>query len=70
MNFGVASAQPVRTPGPTILENEPLDMAFPKLSAEGVGERVRSMSTRRGTGAVFAVEERVEVVDVGHWRKS
>lgn len=67
MNLGVASAHPVRTPGPTILENEPLDTALPKLSASGTGERVRSMSTRRGTTAVAAgVDDGVEEVVVGH----
>ncbi len=69
MNFGVASAHPVLTPGPAILENEPLDIAFPKLSADGTGSMLRSISTRRGRSAL--VNEEADVVDVvGNWRKS
>ena len=64
-NFGVASAQPVLTPGPAILENEPLDMAFPKLSGAGTGSNARSTSTSRGKIA-FDNEEVEDVGEVGH----
>ena len=48
MNLGVASDHPVRTPGPAILENDPFDIAFPKLSSDGSGWSVLSRSTSRG----------------------
>jgi hypothetical protein len=51
VNLGVASAQPVLTPGPAIFENEQFDIAFPKRSADGLGSMVRSMSTKRGRSA-------------------
>lgn len=65
MNFGVPSPQPVRTPGPAIFENEPFDIAFPKLSACGLGSIVRSISTNRGRIA-FPSEDAEVLVDVGN----
>lgn len=69
MNLGVDSAHPVLTPGPAIFENDPLDMAFPKLSSAGRGSIVRSRSTSLGTIA-FVNDEAEVSGDVGNWRKS
>lgn len=63
------SAQPVRRPGPAILEKLPLDMAFPKEEGERMGSRVRSTSTRRGRSADVRADGEV-VGERGHWRKS
>ena len=69
MNLGIDSDHPVLTPGPAILENDPLDMVFPKLSLGGTGSKVLSKSTSRGNIALD--RELAEVVeDVGNWRKS
>lgn len=74
MNLGLASAHPVRTPGPAIFENVPEERALPNDSLEGVGERVASMSTRRGRRAWGSegeeVGEEVGEGEMGHWRES
>ena len=61
MNFGVASDHPVLTPGPEILENDPFDTALPKSSGPGIGSKVRSISTRRGSSAFEEVDVEEEV---------
>jgi len=50
-SFFVPSTHPQRTPGPAILENEPLEQALPKPSAPSRSappSMSRSTSTRRG----------------------
>ena len=76
--MGDAAAQPVRRPGPASLLNEPLDIAFPKSSGPGIGERVASMSDSLGRRAVLRVEGDGSVLEdvdcsgeeTGHWSES
>jgi hypothetical protein len=71
-SFVVPSHQPVRSPGPHILEKLPFETALPKPSAPILSvppSRYLSMSTMRGKAA-FSKDIVWDVRLDGHWRKS